>query len=125
MFSHSVSDRLDELKKSVTKADTILKAVLKSLKTFHKAGELFDKLEASWTASMKELEENSHITEPIPWIPLQNEPAREVPSSQAATSSVLNVERVVRENVPQVIHPGWSAAERDRANEVCSSCTPP
>jgi len=109
----------------VTKADTILKAVLKSLKTFHKAGELFDKLEASWTASMKELEENSHITEPIPWIPLQNGPAREVPSSQAATSSVVNVERVVRENVPQVIHPGWSAAERDRANEVCSSCTPP
>ena len=47
MFSHSVSDRLDDLKKSVTKADTILKAVLKSLKTFHKAGELFDKLEAS------------------------------------------------------------------------------
>ena len=75
MFSHSVSDRLDELKKSVTKADTILKAVLKSLKTFHKAGELFDKLEASWTASMKELEENSHITEAIPWIPLQNGPA--------------------------------------------------
>ena len=125
MFSHSVSDRLDEVKKSVTKAETILKAVLKSLKTFHKAGELFDKLEASWTASMKELEENSHITEPIPWIPLQNGPAREVPSSQAATSSVVNVERVVRENVPQVIHPGRSAAERDRANEVCSSCTPP
>ena len=111
MFSHSVSDRLDELKKSVTKADTILKAVLKSLKTFHKAGELFDKLEASWTASMKELEENSHITEPIPWIPLQNGPAREVASSQAATPSVVNAERVVRENVPQVIHPGWSAAE--------------
>ena len=87
MLSHSVSDRLDELKKSVTKADTILKAVLKSLKTFHKAGELFDKLEASWTVSMKELEENSHITEPIPWIPLQNVPAREVPSSQAATST--------------------------------------
>ena len=70
MFSHSVSDRLDDLKKSVTKADTILKAVLKSLKTFHKAGELFDKLEASWTASMKDLEENSHITEAIQWIPL-------------------------------------------------------
>ena len=125
MFSHSVSDRLDEVKKSVTKADTILKAVLKSLKTFHKAGELFDKLAASWTTSMKELEENSHITEAIAWIPLQNGPAREVASSQAATPSVINTERVVRENVPQVIHPGWSVAEKDRANEVCSSCTPP
>ena len=55
MLSHSVSDRPDELKKTATKADTILKAVLKSLKTFHKAGELFDKLTATTMKSTKKI----------------------------------------------------------------------
>ena len=98
--------------------------MLKSLKTFHKPGELFDKLAASWTASMKALEENSYISEAIPWIPLQNRPEREASRREPVSNSNKNTEQIVRENVPQILHAGWSQADRDRANQVCPACTP-
>ena len=99
-------------------AQTVLDAVLKCLKKFVKVDEQFEVLKATWTASMKNLEANDHITESIPWLPVPTSSGRRREAMNDPQVSARNTERDVRENVPQILHPDWTAADRKRANEV-------
>ena len=101
-------------------AQTVLDAVLKCLKKFVKVDEQFEVLKATWTASMKNLEANDHITESIPWLPVPTSSGRRREAMNDPQVSARNTERDVRENVPQILHPDWTAADRKRANEVNS-----
>ena len=99
-------------------AQTVLDAVLKCLKKFVKVDEQFEVLKATWTASMNNLEANDHITESIPWLPVPTSSGRRREAMNDPQVSARNTERDVRENVPQILHPDWTAADRKRANEV-------
>ena len=68
---------------------------------------------------MEDLERRNNIAESIPWLPLPALGSTEAPRrTTAAPAAVRNVEQRVREIVPQVVHPGWSTKDKQRANEV-------
>ena len=99
-------------------ADTVLEAVLKSLKKWCKDGDQFEALQSSWTATMNDLASNKHITEAIPWIAIPTEQFRSRDASQRPQLSVRNTEAHVRQNIPQILHANWTASDRERANQV-------
>ena len=68
---------------------------------------------------MEDLERRNNIAESIPWLPLPDIGPGEAPmGTTTTTTAVRNVEQRVREIVPQVVHPGWSTKDKQRANEV-------
>ena len=96
-----------------------MEAVRKTLKSFFQNDEKYKVYDESWTKAMEDLERRNNIAESIPWLPLPALGSTEAPRrTTAATAAVRNVEQRVREIVPQVVHPGWSTKDKQRANEV-------
>ena len=62
---------------------------------------------------------------PLKWMPLPDE--GEIPQRNPYSRAEVPVkiyEAVTRQNVPRLLHPNWTKAERDRANEVALEVEP-
>ena len=53
----------------------------------------------------------------LPWVPLVA-PERQRAAAAPRVVVAQNAERIVRENVPQVVHGNWREKDKKRANEV-------
>ena len=107
------------------KADSILETCLRSIKVHLGAGDKFEEAAASWTKKMAELKAGHGAPNQLLWKPLIARAHQRGGAEVVHVPAVQNTERVVRENVPQVVHPGWSTKDKKRANEVSTThvCT--